>query len=93
MKRKDAGKAGTTRDQPHNQGEGDRESARRFNDSAEAFVNSERGRAAIDDAGDVGEDEIDELIDAEQSGRERAKEEDPAVTRSYRNNRTRSGKK
>ncbi len=31
----------------HNQGEGDRESARRFNDAERAFVDSERGREAI----------------------------------------------
>lgn len=89
MQNKDADKTKNTPDQPRNQGEGDRESARKFNESSEAFVNSSRGRAAIDNAGDVTEGEVDELIDAEDSGRERAKGEDPAVSRAYPNDPTR----
>ena len=61
-----------------NQGEGDTESARRYNESQQDFVNSARGRAAIDDAGEVDPDEFE---DAEQAGLARAKEEDPAVLR------------
>ena len=66
---------------PENQGEGDRESARRFNESEQDFVNSPRGRLAIKDAGNVDQNELAELRDAEQEGLARAKEEDPAVLR------------
>ena len=48
-----------------NQGEGDRESARRYNESAQEFVNSPRGRSAIDDAGNVDADELEALHDTE----------------------------
>lgn len=64
-----------------NQGEGDRESARRYNEAQQDFVNSPRGREAIEDAGDVDPDELEELEDAEETGLARAKEEDPAVLR------------
>lgn len=69
------------RQQQKNQGEGDPESARRYNEAQQDFVNSPRGRAAIDDAGDVDPDELEDLEDAEQEGLARAKEEDPAVLR------------
>ena len=73
-----------------NQGEGDPESARRYNKSQQDFVNSARGRAAIEDAGDVDPDELEDLEDAEQAGLARAKEEDPAVLR--RTTATKAGK-
>ena len=73
-----------------NQGEGDTESARRYNESQQDFVNSARPRAAIDDAGEVDPDELEDLEDAEQAGLARAKEEDPAVLR--RNTATKAGK-
>lgn len=64
-----------------NQGEGDVESARRYNRSQQEFVNSDRGQAAIEDAGNVDPDELDELEDAERIGLEHVKDEDPAVRR------------
>ena len=50
-----------------NQGEGDPESARRYNKSQQDFVKSARGRAAIEDAGDVDPDELEDLEGAEQA--------------------------
>lgn len=67
-----------------NQGEGDKESAKRFNEQQEMFVKSERGQRAIDKAGEVSPGEENELAEAERKGRERAKDEDPAVTRGHR---------
>lgn len=64
-----------------NQGEGDKESARRYNEATQDFVHSPRGRNAIEQAGDVKEYERAELEDAERAGKARAKGEDPAVTR------------
>lgn len=59
-----------------NQGEGDRASARRYNQSTQKFVKSGKAgkaaRAARED------------VVAERKGRERAKELDPAVHRDYR---------
>lgn len=68
-------------DKTVNQGEGDKASARRFNEAEQAFVQSEQGRQAIDQAGQ--EDEATQREDraAEEAGRARAKGEDPAVTR------------
>jgi hypothetical protein len=68
-------------DQPRNQGEGDKASAKRYNEAQKAFVQSERGQDAIDEAGDVSPGEAREGERAEAEGRARAKGEDPAVTR------------
>lgn len=65
---------------PKNQGEGDRESARRFNRNAQEFVESGK----VDDAARrAGEGDQKEMDQAEKAGRERAKELDPAVERDY----------
>ncbi len=64
-----------------NQGEGDKESARRFNEAEQSFVKSRRGEQAIAQAGDVDPDEVEELEQAERAGRARTRGEDPAVTR------------
>jgi hypothetical protein len=68
-----------------NQGEGNRESARRFNDAEHRFVESERGRAAIRSAGrprDEGEEEA--LRNAESEAAARARENDPEEKRDHR---------
>lgn len=64
-----------------NQGEGDKESARRYNEAQQAFVHSPRGQEAIADAGDLSEAETREGEQAEAAGRARARGEDPAVRR------------
>lgn len=58
-----------------NQGEGDRESARRYNQDTEKFVKSGKVDKAAREA--------QEDTDAEEKGRERAKEDDPQLHRDY----------
>lgn len=64
-----------------NQGEGDKESARRYNEAQQEFVHSSRGREAIEDAGDLSDGEAREGERAEAEGRARSRGEDPAVRR------------
>jgi hypothetical protein len=68
-----------------NQGEGDRESARRFNEKERAFVESKRGRDAIRSGNPpkTPEEERD-LEDAEEAAHRRARENDPEESRDYR---------
>ena len=66
---------------PKNQGEGDREAARRFNEAQRDFAESPRGRSAINHAGDVAPNEREALEDAEKVGLAHVKEEDPEVLR------------
>ena len=66
-------------------GEGDRESARRYNRHTREFVESEarRGHKLRPESG--GDDvEMDELTEAEQAALDRAKEQDPQVSRDYK---------
>lgn len=58
-----------------NQGEGDRDAARRYNEDTEKFVKSGK----VDKAADKAKEDSA----AEQKGRERAKEFDPQVHRDY----------
>jgi hypothetical protein len=67
-----------------NGGEGDRESARRFNKAEKEFVNSGKGKKAMQKTRRRGDKTADEDLKAERKARARAKEHDPAVTRDYR---------
>jgi hypothetical protein len=58
-----------------NQGEGDKESAGRYNKEQQEFVKSGRVEEAAQEA--------KEDLDAERKGRERAKEFDPEEERNY----------
>lgn len=60
------------------QGEGDRESARRYNEATRSFV--ERGGVGQADGSEVSSDEAE---GAAREGRARAKEFDPEVHRDY----------
>ena len=63
-----------------NQGEGDRESAERYNEATREFVKSgEVDEAAARARGQ----DPQEAGNSERAGKERAKEEDPAVHREY----------
>lgn len=62
-----------------NQGEGDRESAKRYNEATREFVQS--GKA--DQAGESAEQDTGEAKESERAGRQHAKELDPAVHRDY----------
>ena len=63
------------------QGEGDRESARRYDEATREFVESGKVEEAAENA--KGQDPT-EARNAERAGRERAREKDPAVHRDYR---------
>ena len=67
-------------DKPRNQGEGDRESARRYNKDTREYVESGKVDEAAREAGDQDPSEAES---AERAGEERAKEVDPAVHRDY----------
>jgi hypothetical protein len=62
------------------QGEGDKASARRYNEATREFVESGRVEDAAERA--AGQ-EPGEAAEAEEAGRERAREQDPAVHRDY----------
>lgn len=63
-----------------NQGEGDRESAARYNEATRDFVKSGKVDKAVERA--RGQDP-QEARDSEREGREHAREEDPALHRNY----------
>jgi hypothetical protein len=64
----------------NNQGEGDRESAGRYNEATREFVESGKVEEASERA--TGQDP-QEAESSERAGRERAKEVDPAIHRDY----------
>lgn len=76
-------------DAQRNQGEGDKASAKRYNEAQRQFVQSDRGQQAIDDAGELSPEEARDGERAEAAGRARAKAEDPAVTRGRSEDRRR----
>ena len=62
----------TTNSKP-NHGEGDPESAKRFNEAETRFVESARGKQKVRDGAKVRPDEESELAEAERLGKARAK--------------------
>jgi hypothetical protein len=78
--KEDEPKKGESRDM---QGEGDRESARRYDEATQAFVESGKVKEHADTTAQISPEEKRELEEAEKAGKERAKEEDPAVQRDY----------
>jgi hypothetical protein len=64
-----------------NEGEGNRSADRRYREATKQFVDSERGREAVRNAGNVTPDEEHEIEQAEQQAKQRAKEHDPAELR------------
>lgn len=64
---------------PENQGEGDREAARRYNDDQKRFVESGGVADAAKRAKPETDAQAEELLDAEQQGLKKAKGEDPTV--------------
>jgi hypothetical protein len=67
-----------------NQGEGDREAARRFNEQEKQFTESKKGEKAIREGTHLSEAEAREAERKEAEGRQRAKEKDPQVVRDYK---------
>lgn len=70
-----------TEKRSENQGEGDKEAAREYNEATREFVESGKVEEAAERAG--GGHDPAEAGSAEQAGLERAKEKDPAVHRDY----------
>jgi len=72
------------KDQNQNQGEGNREAAKRYNDAQRAFVKEghveEQARKAREDV----EKDPETYAAAERAGKARAAEKDPQVHRDYR---------
>jgi hypothetical protein len=64
-----------------NQGEGNREADRHYREATEKFVNSPRGRAEIEQAGNLSAEQQREIEQAEREAKSRAKEHDPAERR------------
>lgn len=64
---------------PKSQGEGDREAARHYDNAQRDFVESGKVEQAARDAAPQSEQEAEEMRRAEEAGKSRAKEEDPAV--------------
>ncbi len=68
-----------------NQGEGDKESAKKYNDATEAFAKSGKVEKAAKDAERALDgNERDELLKAEQAGKSHAKGEDPLLQKKAR---------
>jgi hypothetical protein len=72
-------KATSKHDSSRNQGEGDRESAKRYNEATREFVQSGK----VDDAAEYAEQDPEEAKESERKGRQHARELDPAVHRDY----------
>ena len=62
-----------------NQGEGDKEAARRYNEDQKRFVESGAVAEGARRAKPETDDEADEMLDAEQQGRQKAKGENPTL--------------
>ena len=65
---------------PKNQGEGDRESAKRYNEDTRDYVKSGKVEKAAKEAGKGDREKMEQ---AEKAGEKRAKELDPSVDRNY----------
>ena len=66
-----------------NQGEGDRESARRYNERTQKFVKGEKGKEASKKTDHSGHNTPEQLKKAEEDAVARAKENDPEALRDY----------
>ena len=61
------------------QGEGDKESDRKYRDRTTAFVKSKRGQEQIKRAGNLSEEETRQVRKSEEEAKSRAKGEDPQI--------------
>lgn len=66
-----------------NQGEGDRDSARRYNDKSRQFAQSDKGKESVKKTDHSGRHSSDELKKAEADAVARVKENDPEALRDY----------
>jgi hypothetical protein len=77
---------------PENQGEGNVEAARRYNDEQKRFVESGAVNEGAQSAEPATDDEARELLDAEQEGLKKTKGEDPTVTGANARAKTKVGR-
>lgn len=61
-----------------NEGEGNKTADRNYRKATTEFVESERGKRAIEKAGDVSPSEEKDIRRAEEQAKQRAKDHDPA---------------
>ena len=66
-------------DRGRNQGEGDKESDRKFREAQAKFVHSSEGKRKIAQAGKVSEEEARKLRAAEEAAKAHANDEDPVI--------------
>jgi hypothetical protein len=78
---------------PKNQGEGDREAARRYNDDQKRFVESGGVADAARRAKPETDEEADDMQDAEQQGRKKARGDDPTVPGANAKSRIKVGRR
>lgn len=71
--------AGTAKDHPRVQGEGDYEAARNYRKDVEEFIDSGKVDEAMREAAPRNEAEARQMEKAEKAGKARAKGEDPAL--------------
>ena len=63
----------------NNQGEGDKESDLKYRKRTQAFLKSKKGQKAVEQAGNLSEQEAARLRQYEEQGKARAKGEDPQI--------------
>lgn len=78
---------------PNNQGEGDKEAARRYNDEQKRFVDSGAVAGGAKRAKPETQAEADAMLDAEQQGLKKAKGEDPTVPGANARNKAKVGRR
>ncbi|MEQ8660005.1 MAG: hypothetical protein RLW62_04250 [Gammaproteobacteria bacterium] len=71
------------RQTPDNQGEGNREAAREYNEAQREFVREGKVEEQATDRREMSEAERREAEQAEAAGKARAREKDPNVVRDY----------
>jgi hypothetical protein len=64
-----------------NEGEGNKTADRNYRKATTEFVQSERGKREIDNAGNVSPEQEKDIRRAEEQAKQRAKDHDPAETR------------
>ncbi|QKT03981.1 hypothetical protein HUS23_09210 [Ectothiorhodospiraceae bacterium 2226] len=65
------------------QGEGDRESARKYNEDTERFAKSGKVDEAAKEAASVSEEQKQDIRKAEEEAKQHSKEDDPQLKRDY----------
>ena len=65
---------------PRNEGEGNKTADRNYREATTEFVQSERGKREIGNAGNVSPEQEKDIRRAEEQAKQRAKDHDPAET-------------